>query len=376
MTGFILGVSAILILIILLLIFRVQSLVAVLKGTYNKKASLSNKVNAILFPISFTIGMILLFWYSDKASEFYLPKSASFHGEATDSLFWITTYIVTAAFIITHILLFWFAYKYQYKEGNKATFFPDSHKLELIWTVIPAIVLTILVVFGYKNWSAITSPTLQKDRVEIEVMGKQFAWQVRYAGKDGVIGKYNYKLIDNSNEFGMDMSDKNNFDDFTPREIHIPKGRQIMLKIRARDVLHSVFLPHFRVKMDAVPGMPTSFAFTPKYTTAEMAAITGNPTFKYELACTEICGRGHYAMRFIVVVEEEEDYKKWYVEQKSWLETNPDYVNKIPENLRQYVSFAIAPKAAEEKVKTDSSAVATVATAVTDSLKKEAPASH
>lgn len=370
MTGLILGVSAVLILIILLLIFRVQSLISVLKGTYSKKVSLSNKVNAILFPIFFTIGMVLLFWYSDKASEFYLPESASLHGVHTDSLFWITTYIVTAAFIITHILLFAFAYKYQYKEGNKASFFPDNHKLELIWTIIPAIVLTILVVLGLKNWTNITSPELKKDRVEIEVMGKQFAWQVRYPGKDGVIGKYNFKLIDNTNEFGMDLSDKNNFDDFTPREIHIPKGRQIFLKIRARDVLHSVFLPHFRVKMDAVPGMPTSFAFTPKYTTAEMAAITGKPDFKYELACTEICGRGHYAMRFIVVVEEEDAYNKWFSEQKGWLETNPDYVSKVPESLRQYLPFTVAPKIEENSIKIDSAA-----TVVADTVKKEVKAS-
>jgi len=271
MTGLILSISALLILIILFLIFRVQTLLSVIKGTYNKKVSLSNKVNALLFPLFFVIMMGLFFWYSAKASEFYLPESASIHGEHTDKLFWVTTSIILIAFVVTHILLFAFAYKYQYKEGNKATFYPDNHKLELIWTVVPAIVLTILIVFGYKNWSSITNPEFKKDRVEIEVMGKQFAWQVRYAGKDGKIGKYNFKLIDNTNEFGMDLTDKNNFDDFTPREIHIPKGRQVVLKIRARDVLHSVFLPHFRVKMDAVPGMPTTFAFTPKFTTAEMA---------------------------------------------------------------------------------------------------------
>ena len=142
------------------------------------------------------------------------------------------------------------------------------------------------------------------------------------------------------------------------------------MKIRARDVLHSVFLPHFRVKMDAVPGMPTSFAFTPKYTTAEMAAITGKPDFKYELACTEICGRGHYAMRFIVVVEEEDAYNKWFAEQKGWLETNPDYVSKVPESLRQYLPFTVAPKIEENSIKIDSAA-----TVVADTVKKEVKAS-
>jgi len=373
MTGLILSISALLILIILFLIFRVQTLLSVIKGTYNKKVSLSNKVNALLFPLFFVIMMGLFFWYSAKASEFYLPESASIHGEHTDKLFWVTTSIILIAFVVTHILLFAFAYKYQYKEGNKATFYPDNHKLELIWTVVPAIVLTILIVFGYKNWSSITNPEFKKDRVEIEVMGKQFAWQVRYAGKDGKIGKYNFKLIDNTNEFGMDLTDKNNFDDFTPREIHIPKGRQVVLKIRARDVLHSVFLPHFRVKMDAVPGMPTTFAFTPKFTTAEMAQKTGNPNFKYELACTEICGRGHYAMRFIVVVDEDADYEKWFAEQKSWLETNPDYLAKVPESLKQYIPFKVEAK--KEEVPANDSSAVTTTSATADTTKKEVKAS-
>ncbi|MFQ3575179.1 MAG: cytochrome c oxidase subunit II, partial [Cytophagales bacterium] len=108
-------------------------------------------------------------------------------------------------------------------------------------------------------------------------------------------------------------------------------------KIRARDVLHSVYLPHFRQKMDAVPGMPTSFWFVPKYTTAEMKDITGNPDFKYEVACTEICGRGHFAMRFLLVVDEHEDYKKWLAEQESWLVQNPDLIDDIKPELRKFI---------------------------------------
>jgi cytochrome c oxidase subunit 2 len=153
-------------------------------------------------------------------------------------------------------------------------------------------------------------------------------------------------------------------------KIMLPLDSTIKVRITAKDVLHNFYLPHFRVKMDAVPGMPTSFAFTPKYTTAEMAAITGNPNFKYELACTEICGRGHYAMRFLVIVDEVEDYNKWYAEQKSWLETNPDYVNKVPESLRQYIPFALPKKSDETPVVSDSTASVAV-----DSLKKEVKAS-
>ena len=138
-----------------------------------------------------------------------------------------------------------------------------------------------------------------------------------------------------NNEFGIDFKDEAAFDDFTPREIHIPKGKPVLLKIRARDVLHSVFAPHFRLKMDAVPGMPTSFWFIPSKSTAEMRVETGNPDFNYEIACAEVCGRGHFSMRMLVVVDEPEDYQKWKSEQETWLSKNQDYLSQVPENLKE-----------------------------------------
>jgi cytochrome c oxidase subunit 2 len=187
---------------------------------------------------------------------------------------------------------------------------------------------------GYRTWSDITAPA-PKDAVVLEITGKQFNWIARYPGKDGKLGTYNYKLIDATNEVGIDFSDKSSFDDFLPREIHVPKGKPVQFKIRARDVLHSVFLPHFRQKMDAVPGMPTTFWFTPIYTTEEMKSITGNPNFKYELACTEVCGRGHFGMKFLLVVDEPEDFEKWYASQEAFLKKNPDYLANVPSDLKK-----------------------------------------
>lgn len=325
--------TAVLVLAILFLLFRVQSLVSIMTGSHEKRAGLSNKINAALFPIFFVVGLVLIYIYSGKASEFYLPKPASEHGIVTDKLFWFITGVIMVAFVLTNTLLFYFPYKYQFKEERKAHFYPDNHKLEIIWTIIPAIVLTALVFMGWRAWTDITAPA-PKDAVVLEITGKQFNWIVRYPGKDGKLGSYNYKLIDATNEVGIDFADKASFDDFLPREIHIPKGKPVLFKIRARDVLHSVFLPHFRQKMDAVPGMPTSFWFTPIYTTDEMRGITNNPQFKYELACTEICGRGHFGMKFILVVDEPEDFEKWYSEQEAFLKKNPDYLAKVPSTLK------------------------------------------
>jgi cytochrome c oxidase subunit 2 len=169
----------------------------------------------------------------------------------------------------------------------------------------------------------------------IEVFGQQFAWFTRYTGKDNKLGDFDYRKIDADNKLGMDLTDENAFDDFIPREIHLPKGQPVLFKIRARDVLHSVYAPHFRLKMDAVPGMPTQFHFVPTKSTAEMRQETGNPEFNYELACTEVCGRGHFSMRLLIVVDEPEDYAKWKAEQTPWLKQNESYLSKVPAELKE-----------------------------------------
>jgi cytochrome c oxidase subunit 2 len=168
----------------------------------------------------------------------------------------------------------------------------------------------------------------------MEVMGYQFAWEARYPGKDGELGAFDFRKVEPTNQMGLDLDDRNSYDDFMPLEIYLPKGRAVEMKIRARDVLHSVHLPHFRQKMDAMPGMPTRLWFTPTKTTAEMREETGNPEFNYELACTEICGRGHFSMKKTVIVVEADEFDKWYAEQESWLTNNPDLLKKIPEAQR------------------------------------------
>lgn len=322
--------GTILLLVLLGVVYRVITLVEIAKGKSHKRATFSNKVNAILFPIFFIAGLIAVFWYSGIAQESFLPEAASVHGKKTDFLFWVSMGIISVAFFLTNILLFFFPFMYQYKEGNSAYFYPHNDKLEIVWTIIPAVVMAGLVLTGYMLWSDITSPA-PKEAVEVEIMGKQFNWQVRYGGRDGKIGKYDFRKIDETNSMGMDFSDVRCMDDFIPREIHLPKGQPVLLKIRARDVIHSVFMPHFRVKMDAVPGMPTQFWFTPDISTKEMREKLGNPNFNYELACTEVCGSGHFAMRMIIIVEEPEEFQKWASEQKPWAEANQDYISSLKE---------------------------------------------
>ncbi|MFN3841541.1 MAG: cytochrome c oxidase subunit II [Cyclobacteriaceae bacterium] len=335
MMSLIIVVGVVLAVAILYLIFRIASLVSIAKGKKTDEISENNGIHATLFVVFSLLGLGAFFWYSYTHFDSYNLPVASEHGVVTDTLFWITMGITVAAFVIIFIIMIVFVYAYQYKEGRKATFYPDNHYLELAWTIIPAIVLVVLIFTGLRAWNDITSPASAQAEV-VELVAQQFAWTVRYPGTDNTLGNVNYKLIDNfGNEFGLDLTDNKSFDDFKSLELHLPKGKEILLKIRAKDVLHSVFLPHFRVKMDAVPGMPTHFKFVATKTTQEMRDETGNPDFNYELACTEICGKGHFSMRMLVVVDTPEDFEKWKSGQETWLKQNPNYMDKVPANLKE-----------------------------------------
>ncbi len=328
MTNLLIGLGVILTIVVLYLIFRLQAVVAVVKKTDEKREKGINNFNGAMLLIMFLVGVAAFAWYNITAQEHFLPEAASMHGKWTDSLFWITTWITIAMFLSTNLLLFYFSWKYRFKESRKATFFPDNNALEIVWTIVPAIILTALVITGWRTWTKITDKA-PADALVIEIKAKQFGWEVRYPGVDDKLGNYDYRLIDGTNQFGMDMTDEASMDDIVPRKIYLPKGKPVLLKIRAVDVLHSVFMPHFRLKMDAVPGMRNEFWFVPEISTAEMRTKTGNPNFVYEMACTEVCGRGHFAMRMEIEVQEENEFKEWYAAQEPWSARNKEYVEEI-----------------------------------------------
>lgn len=326
--------ALLLLLVVFGLLVRAQVLIDIFTKSSSKRETFSNKVNASLFVVFLVLGLIGFAWLTVYSEQFYLPEASSIHGVRTDNLFWITMGILTVVFVVTHILLFTFPFIYQFKENRKALFYPVNHRLEFIWTVIPAVVLALLVFTGWKAWSDITAEE-PKNSVVVEIVGKQFNWMVRYPGKDKKLGKHNYRKIDDLNEVGIDFADKDAFDDFIAGEVHVPVNKPVLFKIRARDVLHSVFAPHFRLKMDAVPGMPTKFWFIPTKTTAEMRTALGNPDFNYEIACAEVCGRGHFGMKKLLIVDDQDEYKKWFKKQQSFLAKNPDYLKKVPEGLKK-----------------------------------------
>ena len=336
MFGLLIGLGVVLILVILYLMFRLDVLVNIAKKKDDTTLGAENNFNATLLLILVLAGVAAFFWYSFTQVDRYTLPLASEHGKETDSLFNITMWITGFVFVVTNIVLFYFSFRYRYNKERKAVFLSHNNVLEIVWTVIPAIVLALLIGNGLMVWGDIMDEA-PEDAEIVEIMGYQFAWDVRYSGNDNKFGAYDYKNIDDArgNKFGLDLKDENTYDDFSTNEIYLPVNKTVLMKIRARDVIHSFYLPHFRVKMDAVPGMVTQFKFTPTKTTEQMRNKLGNAEFDYELACAEICGRNHFAMRKIVKVVSQEEYEKWKTEQKTWLRLNSNYLSDVPADKRE-----------------------------------------
>jgi cytochrome c oxidase subunit 2 len=339
----------ILIAVIVVQIGRVSELSAKIRGEEEAEQKANEGTARLMVPFM-VIFLVLCcasaYYYKNWMLGFGPLQSASEHGGSIDSLFWTTTVITGIVFFATQILLFWFAYKYQQKEGRVGEFISHDNKLEVIWTAIPAVVMTFLVVGGLDAWNMITADvpveatsslraTGENEFIEIEGTGYQFAWHLRYPGEDGKLGTKNYRKINGVNPLGQDWMDEKNLDDFHPSEIVLPVGKQVRVRITARDVLHNFYLPHFRVKMDAVPGLPTYFVFTPTTTTEDFRkGLKEYPeynvpdpedpekmlweTFDFELACAELCGSGHYSMRRLVRIVSEREYDEWLSNQSSY----------------------------------------------------------
>lgn len=286
---------------------------AFLKGEKNGEAPKENSTVGGIFAISGMVFLILSCYTISSYSDIFLNgSSASEEGELIDAMTNSTFFWTFIVFLGTQLPLFLFAYVYRKNKSRKAIFYPHNNKLEVIWTVVPSIVLTFLIVQAYNAWDEIM---FDKDEdYVVEVTAQQFGWIIRYPGADGELGKKSFELTDDgNNQLGIDFNDPKSHDDLMITDtLVLPKGKEVLVKLKSRDVLHSFYLPHFRVKMDCVPGTPTHFRFTPKYTSEEYRTeFNKKEDWNFELACTEMCGSSHYGMQKPVKVVSEEDYRAW-----------------------------------------------------------------
>jgi len=316
-----------------------------------------------------------------------MSGSASEHGSQIDNLMIISMALIFFVQTVTQALLHYFTFKYRGRKGQKALYFADNNKLEFIWSVIPAIVLAGLILYGLYAWTNImfVDEDDANDAIVIELYAQQFKWDARYSGKDNVLGKANVRYIEGVNTIGVDLSDPNAQDDFAVTELHIPKGKRIIFKMRSQDVLHSAYMPHFRAQMNCVPGMVTNFSFIPTTTTSEMRetpemvekvaninairakksidlVAKGLPaldpyTFDYLLLCNKICGASHYNMQMKIVVDSPEDYKKWLADKQSIVQ-----VVKTAAEAEAKPEMVSASKDSATMVKKDTTVVASAET--------------
>ena len=240
-------------------------------------------------------------------SPWWFTPIASNWGFIDDTIlitFWVTGVVFVAVLLFTAYCV----YRYSYKEGNRAEYKPEDTKLEIWLTVLTSVGVVVMLAPGLFVWNQFI--TVPDDAVEVEVMGQQWQWSYRYPGADGVMGTSHAANIDSDNTFGLNPNDANGQDDILIEgdELHLQLGKPVKVLLRSIDVLHDFYVPEFRAKMDLVPGLVTSFWFTP--------IRTGT----FDILCFELCGVGHYDMRSTVIVEEEADYQAWLAEQSTFSE--------------------------------------------------------
>lgn len=337
-----------------------------------------NKVNAALMMVSMFVYFGFVVWQMLVWGPYMLPEAASEHGQDIDTLFAFNWLLILPVFFGVHILLFYFSYKYQFKKGTKAYYYTHNNKLEFIWTIVPSVTLAGIIIFGLITWNKIQQ-TEDENPLRVELYAKQFDWTARYTGTDNEMGAANYLLVSGTNPLGImtkqtideklveyaadierleasllkvmpdhkreEIEDKialyqrfearimdfNNIqknlnagldDKLVKGEMHLPIGKEVEFLIRSQDVIHSAFMPHFRLQMNAVPGEVTRFVMKPTITTEEMRIKLDDPDFNYILLCNKICGSAHYNMQMDVIVESQAEYDQWMSEQKVFIAEN------------------------------------------------------
>ncbi len=237
----------------------------------------------------------------------WFPELISEEGRAIDDQFLLTLVVVGITFFLAQMALGYFIWRFRARGNERAAYWHESPKLEATWTIATAIVFISLSIQGNRVWARLRLTEAPPDAIPIELTGQQFAWTIRYPGPDGKFGRIDPTLIGDSagNPLVLDDKDPAAKDDIVVPTMAVPVNHPIRLILRAKDVTHSFFVPHLRIKQDTVPGMLIPIHFTP------------TKVGKYEIACAELCGLGHYKMKSYFEVMTEEGYKNWLAQQGS-----------------------------------------------------------
>ena len=244
----------------------------------------------------------------------WMPDPITEHGRQVDQTFMMTLVITGVIFVLAQGGLGYAVWKFGRRSDEHAANLHGNNKLEATWTSAAAVIFLGLALAGFSAWAEarfidhrMTDPT--PGRVVVEVTGQQFVWNMRYAGDDNKFGPIDFTKADDAggNPVGLDRSHPDGADDIMVPEMRVPVNTEIEVVLKSKDVLHNFFVPELRIKLDTVPGLVGKLRFTP------------DTIGKYEIACSELCGLGHYKMRSFLHVVTEEDYNAWLQEQAEFL---------------------------------------------------------
>jgi len=219
-------------------------------------------------------------WAFGSGVRVWLPESITTTAPAIDRLFYTVLAITSVVFVLVQATLLIFLIRYRHRPGHRAAYTHGNNLIEIIWTVIPAGILVFLAMYSQRVWSQVRGTPPPPD-LEVEITAEQFAWNIRYAGPDGQF---------------------NTTDDITTiNQLHLPVHQTVLIDLKSKDVIHSFFVPQFRMKQDTVPGLTGHMWIS--------ATKTGN----FEIACAELCGLGHYRMRGALTIESPEAFQAWLI---------------------------------------------------------------
>ena len=231
----------------------------------------------------------------------WMPDVASKGGEQIDQLTYFIYYLTGAVFILTQVVYIYFLIKYRAKKGVRATYSHGDNRLEIVWTAIPTAIFIGL--WGYSNhmWWDVIHKEPPADTMEVAVTAYQFGFSFQYPGASGQLGRSDVKLLSADNVFGNDRSDPLTKEDFQSSVFELPVNKAVRIRLNSRDVIHGFYIPQFRIYQDAVPGRTINWVW-----------FIPTKIGSYDLACSQLCGSGHYNMKAQIEVVSQEEFDKWY----------------------------------------------------------------
>jgi cytochrome c oxidase subunit 2 len=248
-----------------------------------------------------------------------MPPAASAHAGEIDQMMVLVHWLMLVLFVGWGAFFLYVLVRFRRGANPKANYLGAKGKLSKGLEVAVAVVEVVLLVFyAIPAWARrVQNLPSESEAVVVRVVGQQFAWEVHYPGPDGKFGRTDVKLVSADNPLGLDRSDPDAKDDFnSENQLHVQVNRPVLVHLSSKDVIHSFGLYEMRVKQDAVPGLQIPVWFIPTVSTTEMRARTGKADFDYEIACSQLCGLGHFRMRGFLVVDSADDYQKWMADQE------------------------------------------------------------